>query len=360
MLSRTCFLVLFTISFAAVACRPADAISAPPVQAVRASVASTITDPVTPYDIQADIGGTCSSVTRRDFGFWVGRWRVDGAGAPTATSTISTALRDCAILEHFVGPDGLTGRSLTSFDQGAGKWRQMYVDAGNTTLVLEGGVNADGVMDLRQRRPIFFNGPVRTDVITWRTMPSGVVQRWDASEDNGITFTNLFEGTYRHATLEPAAPLAVGVCSNPVRPRFFDFDFTLGDWTVSRRSGGETTVVGRSKIARTLDGCLLEERFTGDSHPVYESIGFGSFDVAFRRWHREYVDSRGARVILANGALLNGAMVLTGESIVGAATINYRVTWTRVSDAQFTVRWESSTNGAGYSTHGELVFDRVQ
>ena len=343
---------------AGIACARGDAVA--PLPRPLAAQTTTAGSSPTPYDVDAPERGACAATTLREFGFWVGRWTVrDASGTPPATSSVTTALRECAMLESFVGADGFAGRSLNSFDAATGQWRQMWVDAGNTTLLLDGGVRPDGVMELRQRRPIAFNSPVRLDVLTWRAVPAGVVQRWEASSDDGATFETLFDATYRHDT-QPAAELrSPGVCSNPARVRFFDFDFSLGDWIVSRRSGTAATVIGRSTIARTLDGCLLEERFSASTNPTYESIGFGSFDGAFRRWHREYVDSRGVRVILEDGGLVNGAMVLTGTSRGAGPTERYRVTWTRTSGSQFVVRWERSPDGGAFELYAELVFDRA-
>ena len=107
-----------------------------------------------------------------------------------------------------------------------------------------------------------------------------------------------------------------------------------------------------------MDGCLLEERFTGRAGKGYTSVGFGSLDFTVRQWHREYVDSRGDRIVLSRGVLVAGAMVMTGTRMDGGITTHLRVTWSPVSAAQFTQTWESSTDGVTYAPYASFVFDR--
>jgi hypothetical protein len=184
-----------------------------------------------------------------------------------------------------------------------------------------------------------------------------VQQLWRASYDNGATFQTFFDGTYRRERVAPAPLIGTGTCTNPVRPRFFDLHFTLGTWTVSVPTQRGHEVLGTATIARDMDGCLHEERFTA-RNGTYSSLGFGSFDGAVRRWHREYVDSRGNRLVLSNGGLVGASMVMTGAIDAGGTQVLYRVTWTPVTADQFVQSWETSTDGVTYTAYATYVFDR--
>ena len=90
------------------------------------------------------------------------------------------------------------------------------------------------------------------------------------------------------------------------------FNFWLGDWEVSTRSG---FVVATSTISPVADGCAIEENFHQTVGPggvvtSYRGASYSAFDTAGGgKWRQFYVDSGGS-VTLFEGRMVDGAMVL--------------------------------------------------
>lgn len=85
------------------------------------------------------------------------------------------------------------------------------------------------------------------------------------------------------------------------------FDFWVGDWVVSDRSGN---IQGHNKIALILDDCTLLENWRGTQGSEGKSFNF--YDRATQQWHQTWIDKSGG-VLYLNGGLKDNAMVLAGE-----------------------------------------------
>jgi hypothetical protein len=96
---------------------------------------------------------TVSSLSERDFDFWVGDWDVSWGDGKHGTNVISHLFDGCAILEQFDGRPGvdLRGASVSIYDGESARWRQTWVDSERNYMPFEGAF-ADGVMDLRTTR----------------------------------------------------------------------------------------------------------------------------------------------------------------------------------------------------------------
>ena len=77
----------------------------------------------------------------------------------------------------------------------AHKWQQTYVDDTGQVLVLEGDFK-DGRMVLQGEKAMG-RQKVALQRISWQVVPGDKVrQRWDISQDDGKTWSVLFEGLY--------------------------------------------------------------------------------------------------------------------------------------------------------------------
>ena len=119
--------------------------------------------------------------------------------------------------------------------------------------------------------------------------------------------------------LAMALPLAAqrrGPCEAGENHR--SLDFLLGEWQLV--SGGEA--VGRSRVEKLEDGCLIAETWTfadGRSGRTYSS-----FDAAAGMWRRFSVSNRGV-VIRSSGALEGNALLVRGErTTADGETSNWR------------------------------------
>jgi len=150
------------------------------------------------------------------------------------------------------------------------------------------------------------------------------------------------------ALLLAATPVAIRAQGPPpgcTTPMHRQFDFWLGEWTVTDAAG---KTLGTNVIRSVLDGCVLHENWTaagmsGNSYNIYFA--------AEKRWHQTWVDTQGTLLEL-NGGLREGKMVLEGEG-PGSPTgrVKHRITWSKLDRGRLRQVWESSSDGgATWST----------
>lgn len=125
-----------------------------------------------------------------------------------------------------------------------------------------------------------------------------------------------------------------------------DFDFWIGEWQVT---GSQGRVLGASTITPLFGtGALAEHwRGTGD----VEGRSLNAYDATRGRWHQTWVDSGGG-LLLLEGGLVDGAMVLTGQAPdeTTGEMVSQRITWTPEPDG-VRQHWETSEDdGTTWST----------
>lgn len=136
----------------------------------------------------------------------------------------------------------------------------------------------------------------------------------------------------------PAAAQQPAACEGE---HYREFDFWLGEWTVTNPAGD---TVGHNRIARVSRGCALLENWTsaggGDGH----SLNF--HDPGTGAWHQVWVGGDGVVLRLSGGLERAGRMVLTGEARESrGATLLDRITWTLQPDGTVEQVWDISTDG---------------
>jgi len=147
----------------------------------------------------------CSSAAYRQFDFWIGDWEVTSGGQAVGTNSVYPIHGGCALQENWqgAGDGGISGTSYNIFDQATGRWHQTWVDSSGTLLLLDGGL-VDGVMELSGLRPARDGSGMAQHRIQWTPNPDGSVrQLWEVSQDEGASWTVLFDGLY---TPSPANP----------------------------------------------------------------------------------------------------------------------------------------------------------
>jgi hypothetical protein len=151
--------------------------------------------PVVPAPAPAKVP-PCSTAAHHQFDFWLGDWEVaTPQGASAGTNRVERLLEGCALQEHWEASDGSRGTSLSSYDAVARKWRQTFVDDSGDVLLLEGEFK-DGRMVLQGEKAM---GRQRGALqrISWQLVNGDKVrQRWDISQDDGRSWSVLFEGIY--------------------------------------------------------------------------------------------------------------------------------------------------------------------
>ena len=140
----------------------------------------------------------CSSEKHRQFDFWLGDWNVTSNGQAAGTNSIHLIHKGCALQENWqgAGEGGLSGTSFNMYDQANDKWHQTWVDSSGTLLELNGALVNDAMV-LSGQRPARDGSGLSMHRITWTPNEDGSVrQYWEASQDDGHTWSVLFDGLY--------------------------------------------------------------------------------------------------------------------------------------------------------------------
>jgi hypothetical protein len=121
------------------------------------------------------------------------------------------------------------------------------------------------------------------------------------------------------APLPPDAGAVTSVCSDETAHQF---DFLLGDWTVT--AGGGTGVLARAKVERVADGCGLLE--TDEPVKGIGATALMAYDAGATLWRRDQVSGDG-EIVALQGGLQDGQMVLEGDQSGPGAHMLVRITW---------------------------------
>jgi hypothetical protein len=132
------------------------------------------------------------------------------------------------------------------------------------------------------------------------------------------------------------------------------FDFWLGDWTVTDSTG--TKVYGTNRVTSEESGCVVHEHWTSAGTGANANTGqsLNAYDLGTKQWSQDWVGS-GGDVLHLRGGLVGGAMVLLGEAKDPRGTLlKQRVTWTPYPDGRVRQFWQTSSDGG---TTWTVAFD---
>ena len=138
--------------------------------------------------------------------------------------------------------------------------------------------------------------------------------------------------------------LAEAACADLV---YKQFDFWLGDWNVADAGG---KLVGRDHVEKAFDGCALKESWTSVDGGTGAS--FSMWDASRKLWHQTWVDSSGTLVVL-EGGLMDGRMVMTGTQVDNGQRWQNRMSWTP-QGGKIRQLWEVSKDGG---KSWQVIFD---
>jgi hypothetical protein len=125
------------------------------------------------------------------------------------------------------------------------------------------------------------------------------------------------------------------------------FDFWVGDWTVTTAAGR----AGTNLVTLEEKGCLIHEHWQGARGGTGQSFNF--FDRADGLWHQVWVSSTGS-VLRFAGEYHDGRLVLRGDRTGrNGNTLHDRLTFFHNADGTVRQLWESSPDGQRWQT----VFD---
>jgi hypothetical protein len=140
------------------------------------------------------------------------------------------------------------------------------------------------------------------------------------------------------AASEPEKPCAV------VQQK--QLDFWLGEWDLTwpGQSKGEVGH-GTNSITRIMEGCVVQENFSGGDSMHLRGTSLSTFDVKSGAWKQTWVDNEGGYLDFT-GEFKEGQMILQRETKDQSGNrILQRMVWKNISRDELDWSWEASRDG---------------
>lgn len=130
------------------------------------------------------------------FDFWIGDWTVTVGGAFAGNNSIQPILGHCTIFEQWTGAAGTTGKSFNYYDPGYDRWRQIWI-SDNGSFIEFTGVARDGGIFYTAETINPADGSKTLHKFEFTQIGNGIVrQYWETSNDNGETWTAIWDAEY--------------------------------------------------------------------------------------------------------------------------------------------------------------------
>lgn len=139
-------------------------------------------------------------------------------------------------------------------------------------------------------------------------------------------------------------------------PGHTDFDFWVGDWTVTSTKDG--TYLGRNKITKEAAGCLLVEQWHGQGGAYGRSLNY--YNPSRGVWRQLWVDNAGYSIDY-EGGIEDGAMVLEGTFFFHAdgREVGFRGTWTPLEGGAVRQQFHVKQDDGSWSLNWDARYDRA-
>ncbi|MDX2122140.1 MAG: hypothetical protein SF070_13935 [Gemmatimonadota bacterium] len=159
-----------------------------------------------------------------------------------------------------------------------------------------------------------------------------------AASGDGTPLAPTLRGDGSESAMEMVYGMEHGDREGCRSPGFRQFDFWLGDWSIT---GGDGNPAGASRITRDLGGCGVLEFYNGGS-----GRSISHFDRHTRLWHQDYVDATGFSLRLF-GSFAQGEMRMQDSvrAIPNGPSLLSKFTWTPNPDGTVRQLWEFSLDG---------------
>ena len=132
-------------------------------------------------------------------------------------------------------------------------------------------------------------------------------------------------------------------CSEPEQKQL---EFWVGDWDLTWPGNNAGEIAhGTNSIQRILDGCIVEENFSGGDAMHLRGRSVSIFDTTAGKWKQTWVDNEGGSLDFV-GEFKDGQMILARESIRpdGARRLQ-RMVFKNITHDEFDWSWEGSKDG---------------
>ena len=145
---------------------------------------------------------------------------------------------------------------------------------------------------------------------------------------------------YSHTGPPAAQPQS---CADPKQKQL---DFWVGDWDLTWPGGNQGEVArGSNTIKRIMDGCVVQENFSGGDSMPLRGMSVSLFDPTSGKWKQTWVENQGAYLDFV-GEFKDGQMILARESIRADGTkFLQRMVFKNIRANEFDWSWEASKDG---------------
>ena len=145
-------------------------------------------------------------------------------------------------------------------------------------------------------------------------------------------------------------------------PKYNEFDFWIGDWTVYNT---QNKVAGFSKISKILKNCVILEEWTSASQlkngMTYAGKSYNTFDANSGEWQQTWVDNVGGSTEFLHGKYENNALTFITD-LFKIDSVNYvkrRLTFYNLDKNKVRQHGEISTDkGKTWKTEYDLEYRR--
>jgi hypothetical protein len=142
--------------------------------------------------------------------------------------------------------------------------------------------------------------------------------------------------------IQAQKPVSSNPCSAPEQKQF---DFWVGEWDLTWPGDNGEAAHGTNNIKRVLDGCIVQENFSGANPMPLRGTSVSVFDVNSRRWKQTWVDNSGGYLDFV-GEFKDGQMILQRQFIrKDGSRIMQRMVWKNISHNDLDWSWEASKDG---------------
>jgi hypothetical protein len=123
------------------------------------------------------------------------------------------------------------------------------------------------------------------------------------------------------------------------------FDFWIGEWDLTwpGEKPGEIGH-GTNSIKRIMDGCVVQENFSGGDSMHLRGASVSTFDTRSGQWKQTWVDNEGGYLDFT-GEFKDGQMILQREAVRDSKKILQRMVWKNITTSELDWSWEASSDG---------------
>ncbi len=139
------------------------------------------------------------------------------------------------------------------------------------------------------------------------------------------------------------------------------FEFWVGEWDLSWPGSkpGET-MHGTNTIKRIMDGCVVQENFSGGDSIPLRGTSVSTFDAASGHWKQTWVDNQAGYLDFV-GDFRDSQMILQREAFLNGKKILQRMVWKNITANDFDWSWESSSDeGKTWQVNWPIHYKRMR